>query len=126
MHDVNTASAPIKMHSLFMKTSDVHSYNTRSSTSSNVYIKASNLELQKIALSRIGARLWNEIPRNLRELPKKSFKARTLIFQRKKIKIIVVVVAVVVSIRFKIFFLQPMLTTQKDYVGKTNMGMPRS
>ena len=76
MHDVNTASAPIKMHSLFMKTSHVHSYNTRSPTSSNFYIKASNLELQKNAFSRIGARLWKEIPRNLRELPKKSFKAR--------------------------------------------------
>ena len=39
-------------------------------------IKASNPELQKITFSRIGARLWNEIPRNLRELSRKSIKAR--------------------------------------------------
>ena len=35
MHDVNTASAPVKIRSLFMKTSDVHSYSTRSSTSND-------------------------------------------------------------------------------------------
>ena len=51
-------------------------YCTHSSTSSNIYIKASRIELQKHAFSRIGASLWNEIPRNLRELPKKSFKAK--------------------------------------------------
>ena len=76
MHDVSTASAPINICNLFMKTSRVHSYNTRSSTSDNFYIKASTLEIQNNAFSRIGAKLWNEIPSSLRELPKKLFKLR--------------------------------------------------
>ena len=39
-------------------------------------IAASNLELQKDAFSRNGARLWDEMPRSLRELPKTFFKAK--------------------------------------------------
>ena len=54
MHDVNTASAPMKIRSLFTKTCDVHSDNIRSSTSSNFYINASKLEVQRNAFSRIG------------------------------------------------------------------------
>ena len=76
MHDVSTASAPINIYNLFTKTSRVHSYNRRSSTSDNFYIKASRLEIQKNAFSKIGAKLWNEIPSSLRELPKKLFKLR--------------------------------------------------
>jgi len=34
------------------------------------------LILRKNAFSRIGAKLWNEIPSSLRELPKKLFKLR--------------------------------------------------
>ena len=76
MHDVSTASAPINIRNLFKKTSSVHSYNTRSSTSDNFYIKPSRPEIQENAFSRIGAKLWNEIPSSMRELPKKSFKIR--------------------------------------------------
>ena len=76
MHDVSTASAPINICNLFTKTTSVHAYNTRSSTSENFYIKASRLEIKKNAFSRMGAKLWNEIPSSLRELPKKSFKLR--------------------------------------------------
>ena len=45
MHDVSTA--PNNICNLFTKTSTVHSYNTRSSTSDNFYIKASGLEILK-------------------------------------------------------------------------------
>ena len=75
-HDFSTASAPINIRNLFTKTSSFHSYSTSSSTSNNFYIKASRLEKQKNAFSRIGAKLWNEIPSSLRKLPKKSFKLR--------------------------------------------------
>ena len=57
MHDVSTATVPINICNLFTKTFRVHSYNTRSSTSDNFYIKASRLEIQKNAFSRIGAKL---------------------------------------------------------------------
>lgn len=76
MHDASTASAPSNIRNLFTKTSSVHSYNTRSSTSENFYIKASRLEIQKNAFSGMGAKLWNEIPSSLRELPEKSFTIR--------------------------------------------------
>ena len=67
---------PQLTYNLYMKTPGVHSYNTHSSTSNNFYIKASRLEIQKKTFSIIGAKLWNEIPSCLRELPKKSFKHR--------------------------------------------------
>ena len=52
------------MVGLFTKTTSVHAYNTRSSTSENFYKKTPFQEL------------WNEIPSSLRELPKNSFKLR--------------------------------------------------
>ena len=47
MHDVSATYAPINIRNLFTKTSSVHCYNTRSSTSDNFYIKSSRLEIQK-------------------------------------------------------------------------------
>ena len=70
MHDVRYASAPLNIRNLFTNTSTIHSYNTRSSTSNNFYIKPSRLEVQNNAFSRIGAKLWNDIPCSLGELPK--------------------------------------------------------
>ena len=47
MHDVSTASAPINIRNCFTKMSSAHSYNTRSFTSENFYIKVLRLEIQK-------------------------------------------------------------------------------
>ena len=48
---------------------------TRSSTSQNFYIKKkSNLEIKKTSFSRLGAKLWNEIPTKLRTLSEHKFK----------------------------------------------------
>ena len=77
MYDVRNASAPLNVCDLFTHTSSIHSYNTRSSTSNNIYIKRSRLEIRKNAFSRIGAKLLNEIPCSLRELPKASFKKKS-------------------------------------------------
>jgi hypothetical protein len=74
MFDVDNNSAPPNIKNLFLYTSSVHTYNTRSSKSKNFYIKNSRLNIQKNAFSRMGARLWNEIPCYLRSLPKNSFK----------------------------------------------------
>ena len=48
---------------LFQKTSDIHSYNTRSSTSGKFYIKSSRLEMKKKSFFWLGAKQWNNIPR---------------------------------------------------------------
>ena len=62
LHDVANQIAPSNILDLFIKTSHVHSYNTRSSTSQNYYQKFSRLEVQNKAFSRVGPRLWNEPP----------------------------------------------------------------
>ena len=59
---------------LFDKTSTIHSYYTRSSSSGNFYVKSSKLEIHKNSLSRFGVKLWNEMPCHIRDLPKKKFR----------------------------------------------------
>ena len=62
------------MSDLFQKTSNIHSYNTRSSTSGKFYVKYSRLEIQNNSFSRLGVKLWNKIPSYISNLPKKAFK----------------------------------------------------
>ena len=73
MHDINNNHSPPNLLNLFEKTSTIHSYNTRSSTSGNFHVKSSKLKIQKNSLSRFGVKLWNEIPCHIRDLPKKEF-----------------------------------------------------
>ena len=40
--------------------------------------KSSRLEIQKNSLSRLGVKLWNEIPRYITDLPVKTFKLKLL------------------------------------------------
>ena len=74
MHDVANQIAPSNILDLFIKTSHVHSHNTRSSTSQNYYQKFSRLEVQNKAFVRVGPRLWNELPARMWSLPMKTFK----------------------------------------------------
>ena len=75
MHDAHNNMLPSGILILFQKTSSCHYYNTRSSSSGN-------LELYKLSFSRFGAKLWNEIPCNIRHLLKNKFKKtlRKLLF----------------------------------------------
>ena len=73
MHDVSNNLLPPNIQDLFLPTAHVHFYNTRSR---NFYIQKSNLEIQKKSFSRTGAKLWNEIPTKLRNLPKRTFSKR--------------------------------------------------
>ena len=75
MHDVRHKTAPENIIDLFTDIKSVHSYNTRSSTSHNFYIKQSKLQIQYKSFSRLGARIWNDIPVSLREKPKRIFKS---------------------------------------------------
>ena len=74
MSDVSNNLVRTKIQELFLPLSRIHSYGTRSSTFQNFYIKKSNLEIQKHSFSRLGAKLWNEIPTKLRRLSKHKFK----------------------------------------------------
>ena len=82
MHDINNNKAPVNMSNLFQKTSNILSYNTRSSTSGKFYVKSSRLEIQNSSFSRVGVKLWNKIPSYITNLPKKAFKRilRKLLF----------------------------------------------
>ena len=67
-HDVRNRKVPNNI------TASIHSYNTRSSSANKFYIKKSRLEIQKRAFSRVGAKIWSEMPASLRELPKNTSK----------------------------------------------------
>ena len=73
MHDVSNDLVPSNLKDLFIPTVKVHSYNTPFSVFKNCYVQKSNSEIKRKSFSRIGAKLWNEIPTKLRALPKISF-----------------------------------------------------
>ena len=74
MHDINDDKTPANMLNLFQKTSNIHSYNTRSSTSGKFYVKSSRLEIQNNSFSRLRVKLWNKIPSYIMDIPIKAFK----------------------------------------------------
>ena len=74
MHDVINKNAPEKLINLFTHVSDIHQYATRSSTSKNLFPKSSRLNIQLNSFPRIGVRLWNSIPDDIRVMSKRSFK----------------------------------------------------
>ena len=77
VHDVNNDVISSQVKDLFIPAAKIHSYNTRSSVSKNFYIKKSKLEIiERQSFSRIGAKLWNEIPTKLPTLPKLIFKRK--------------------------------------------------
>ena len=76
MHDVRNRKVPNNILNLFSDTASIHSYNTRSSSANKFYMKKSRQEVQKRAFSRVGAKIWNEMPESLRELPKKHFQTK--------------------------------------------------
>ena len=82
MHDINDDKALENMLNLFQKTSNIHLYNARSSTSGKFYVKSSRLEIQNNSFSRLGVKLWNKIPSYITDLRKKAFKRvlRKLLF----------------------------------------------
>ena len=73
MYDVRNGISPKSIQALFEYVSGIHQYNTRSSECHNFYIKHSRLSIYANSFSRIGAKLWNEIPLSLRNLPKNTF-----------------------------------------------------
>ena len=76
MRDIKNRKVSSNILNLFSDTTGIHSYNSRSSPSNNFYIKKSRLDIQKRAFSRVGGKIWNEIPALLREqlLPKHASK----------------------------------------------------
>ena len=76
MLDVRKRTAPSNIQDLFQDIYNVHSYNTRSSSSNNFYTKPSRLSVQANSFSRIGVKVWNAIPQALRTLSKNALKKK--------------------------------------------------
>ena len=68
MFEIRHNNAPGNIQDLFQDISDIHSYNTRSSASNNFYTQSSRLSIQVNSFSRIGTKIWNEMPVTLRNL----------------------------------------------------------
>ena len=62
---------------LFEDVSNVHSYNTGSSASNNFYTKFSRLSVQANSFSRIGAKVWNEMPLAVKNFSENLCKKRS-------------------------------------------------
>ena len=76
MFDIRHRNAPRNIRDLFQNISNIHSYNTRSSTSNNFYTRSSRLSIQLNSFSRIGTTISNEMPLSLRNLSKYNFKRK--------------------------------------------------
>ena len=76
MFEIRHRNAPGNIQDLFQDISDIHSYNTRSSVSNNFYTQSSRLSIQVNSFSRIGPKIWNEMPMSLRKLPNTVFKGK--------------------------------------------------
>ena len=76
MYDISNNSVPQNISRLFSKSNSIHPYKTRSSSSGNFYIQYSRLNQQRNSTTRFGARVWNCLPPQVRQLPKKQFKKK--------------------------------------------------
>ena len=73
MYDVNNNLALKNITDLFTQIDTVHSHDTRASITGNYLVKYSRTTLQKNAFSRVGAKIWNSLPKYLRNRQKKEF-----------------------------------------------------
>ena len=88
MHDVHNNLIPSNLSGMFSLSRQIHNHNTRSSSAGNYYINCFRLKQNKNSFSRIGCKIWNSIPGNLRNLPKHIFKEKitTILFQNLQVQ----------------------------------------
>ena len=72
MHKMH--SGTINIPCRLTKTSEVHSYNTRSTAYNNFYMPEARINLTKKSLLYSGPKIWNNIPPEIRSLPFFLFK----------------------------------------------------
>ena len=74
MFDVSCLNAPSNICDLFTKANSKHKHETRFSWSGNYYVQTSRPNQNQGSFSSFGAKLWNAIPNEFRQLPKVAFK----------------------------------------------------
>ena len=76
MHDVFNNLSPPQTTNIFNFQSNIHPYNTRSSSKGNFSVQYSRLEKQNRSFSRVGVKVWNSLPVEMRHTPKTNFKRK--------------------------------------------------
>ena len=76
MFDIRHRNAPRNIRDLFQDISNIHPYYTRTSASHNFYTQSSRLSIQLNLFSRVGTKIWNEMPLTIRNLSKHDFKRK--------------------------------------------------
>ena len=76
LHDIENHCATPNISELFTRSEQVHSYPTRFSVAGSFYVKQARTNHQLFSFSRVGAKIWNGIPPELRELRKAPFKRK--------------------------------------------------
>ena len=76
MHDVFNNLSPPQITNIFNFQSNIHPYNTRSSSRGNFSVQYSRLEKQNRSFSRFGVKVWNSQPVEMRHTPKTNFKRK--------------------------------------------------
>ena len=74
MFDVSCLTVPTNISNLFTKANEKHNHETRFSSSCNFYINRSRLNQNHGSFAKFGAKLWNSICDEFRQLPKRAFK----------------------------------------------------
>ena len=79
MLDVSCMKAPFNICDFFTTANSKHKLETRFSSSGN-YVQTSRLNLNQDSFSRSGAKLWNAIPNEFRQLSKGAFLKKFMTF----------------------------------------------
>ena len=66
MYKIENDLAPTHMKEMFVKTSDLHTYSTRSATSGGFHPPHRKLNIGKASFSYRGAHVWNQLPVEIR------------------------------------------------------------
>ena len=69
MFKINRRMAPQSVNNMFNNISDIRHYQTRNSKQDNYFGIPINTQITKTAISYSGPKLWNDIPRSIRDAP---------------------------------------------------------
>ena len=76
MHDIANTLAPQNLLKMFTNVNQIHSHNTRSAIGGNYFIQQSNQNQKNNSFSRLGTKIRNGIPNELRNRRKHIFKTK--------------------------------------------------